>query len=197
MLNTGSTPLPYEPYGYKIPISSANTTTPIYLGEGESTRRIKKIVLDSTENWKEGTSNYYIFISVSGKGNGIPNSTALSTHTESGVVVNNNGTALFFKKSVFVHSSLADFKTYLAQQYAAGTPVTVWYVLAEPETGIVNEPLMKIGDYADSTSGITIPTITGKDTFDVETTLKPSEVSLSYTGWHDATVKEWDGSDWQ
>ena len=90
-----------------------------------------------------------------------------------------------------------DFQTYLAQQYAAGTPVTIGYVLATEETGIVNEPLRKIGDYADTVSGITIPTITGKDTLDVQTTLKPSEVSLSYTGWHDATVKEWDGSEWQ
>lgn len=178
----------YEPYGYKIPISSANTTTPVYLGEVESTRRIKKIVLDSTENWNEGTSNYYIFINVSGKGNGIPNSTALSTHTESGVVVNSNGTALFFKKSVFVHSSLADFKTYLAQQYAAGTPVTVWYVLEEPTPGIVNEPLMKIGNYADEVSNISIPTITGKNIVDVETVLKPSDVSFNYAGWHTAVV---------
>ena len=61
----------------------------------------------------------------------------------------------------------------------------------------LNEPIRKIGDYADTVSGITIPTITGKDTFDVETTLKPSEVELTYTGWHDANVKESDGSDWQ
>lgn len=188
MLNTGSIALYYEPYGYKIPISSTNTTTPVYLGEVETTRKIKKLVLDSTENWNEGTSNYYIFIDVSGKGNGIPNSTALSTHTESGVVVNSNGTALFFKKSVFVHSSLADFKSYLAAQYAAGTPVTVWYVLATPETGIINEPLMKIGDYADEVSNISIPTITGKNIVDVETVLKPSEVSFNYAGWHTAVV---------
>lgn len=45
MLNEGSTALPYEPYGYKIPISSANTTTPVYLGEVETTRKIKKLVL--------------------------------------------------------------------------------------------------------------------------------------------------------
>lgn len=56
---------------------------------------------------------------------------------------------------------------------------------------------MKIGNYADTVSGITIPTITGKDSFDVLTTLKPSEVELTYTGWHDAGVKEWDGSEWQ
>ena len=182
---------------YKIPILSAGQTNNIYLGEVQTTRRVKKLVLDGTESLHEGVSNYYIFINVSGREEGIPNSTALSTHTESGVLVNNNGTALFFKKSVFVHSSLTDFKTYLQQQYENGTPVTVWYVLSSATTGIVNEPLRKIGDYADTVSGISIPTTTGKDTFDVETTLKPSEVSLSYTGWHDATVKEWDGSDWQ
>ena len=96
-----------------------------------------------------------------------------------------------------IATTLEAFKTYLQQQYAAGTPVTIWYVLATETTGMVNEPIRKIGDYADTVSGITIPTITGKDTFDVLTTLKPSEVSLSYTGWHDASVKEWDGSEWQ
>ena len=37
MLNTGSTPLPYEPYGYKVPVTVSNgsdtLTTPIYLPE--------------------------------------------------------------------------------------------------------------------------------------------------------------------
>lgn len=31
MLNTGSTAQSYEPYGYKIPISSGNATTPVYI----------------------------------------------------------------------------------------------------------------------------------------------------------------------
>ena len=34
---------------YKIPISSASTTTPVYLGEVESTRKIKKLVLTGEE----------------------------------------------------------------------------------------------------------------------------------------------------
>jgi hypothetical protein len=89
-----------------------------------------------------------------------------------------------------------DFKAWIAQQYTNGTPVTVWYVLATATTGTVNEPLMKIGNYADTVSSITVPMITGRDTFDVDTTLKPSEASLNYTGWHDATVQEWDGSQW-
>ena len=33
MGNTGSTALPYEPYGYKLPILSNSTVTSIYLGE--------------------------------------------------------------------------------------------------------------------------------------------------------------------
>lgn len=46
MLVEGSKAKDYEPYGqYKIPILSNSTTTPIYLGEVQSTRRIKKLVL--------------------------------------------------------------------------------------------------------------------------------------------------------
>ena len=208
MFTKTSTALPYEPYGYKLTISSASTTTPIYLGEVETTRRVKKLVLTGEENWTTysgfSAQNCYQFNTNITNHN--VNSEAISTHfvytSDLRTLIDNDGTFMFdSNKYIRVHISscttLDDFKSYLATQYANGTPVTVWYVLAEPETGIVNEPLMKIGDYADSTSGITIPTITGKDTFDVETTLKPSEVSLSYTGWHDATVKEWDGSDWQ
>lgn len=81
--------------------------------------------------------------------------------------------------------ALADFKAYLAAQYAAGTPVTVWYVLATPETAVVNEPLMKIGEYADSMSrtqtGIDIPTVVGQNTLDVLTTVKPSSMRIEYT----------------
>lgn len=36
--------------------------------------------------------------------------------------------------------SLDDFVSYLATQYAAGTPVMVWYVLAEPETSTISVP---------------------------------------------------------
>lgn len=81
-------------------------------------------------------------------------------------------------------STLADFKAYLAAQYAAGTPVTVWYVLATPTTGIVNEPIRKIGDYADTVSyeqaGVQIPTNRGNTVIDVETTLKPSQMYIKY-----------------
>jgi hypothetical protein len=83
------------------------------------------------------------------------------------------------------YTSAADFKAYLAAQYAAGTPVTVWYVLAEPETGIVNEPLAKIGDYVDeltfTDSQIQIPTAEGTNTLSVDTTIPPSNIEINYT----------------
>ena len=132
------------------------------LATGVVTRKVKKVVLAGTESWNEGTSNYYIFINVSGRGKGIHNSTALSTHTESGVVVNNNGTALFFKKSVFVHSSLADFKSYLAAQYAAGTPVTVWYVLETPTTETVTVPTGMTGEIEGYLTPVSTPTPTNR-----------------------------------
>lgn len=48
------------------------------------------------------------------------------------------------------YTTITDFKSYLAQQLTNGTPVTIWYPLATEEIGILNEPLRKIGDYADT-----------------------------------------------
>ena len=46
---------------------------------------------------------------------------------------------------------------------------------------------------------ITMPTFTladGANTVSVDTTVQPSEMAMTYRGWHDASVKEWDGSQW-
>lgn len=207
MLNSGSTLLPYEPYGYKIPISSASTTTPVYLGEVQTTRKIRKYEFTGQEDWSISNNERVLYTALAdhltsnelicycSHYKSIANISAMSTLSNGECAFNNTLHWFYIKDDNY--SDATAFKTYLTQQYAAGTPVTVWYVIAEPETAVVNEPLMKIGDYADTVSGITIPTITSKDTFDVDTTLKPSEVELTYTGWHDATVEEWDGSDWQ
>ena len=91
------------------------------------------------------------------------------------------------RPALFIHdnnySSTSALKTYLQQQYANGTPVTVWYVLATPTTGIVNEPIRKIGTYSDSVSGTNLSvTAQSPTTIDVLTSLKPSEMNLTYTG---------------
>ena len=191
--------------GIKIPISSANTTTPVYLGEVQSTRRIKKLVLTGTENWVANLNDDKRFYYMTVVDSQVINANLFCTHfVQAAISSTTTNIGIQFAGEVQLRirpentatSTVDSFKAWLVQQYANGTPVCVWYVLATETTGIVNEPLQKIGDYADEVSGITIPTVTGKDTLDVETTLKPSEVSFSYTGWHDASVKEWDGSQW-
>jgi hypothetical protein len=167
---------------YKIPISSANTTTPIYLGEVQSTRRIRKYEFTGQENILQGSENYYASLPAPG----VPHSNMYCTHNVYGACsVNNNGGYIWLKISSWSdYATAEDLKAFFRQEYAAGTPVTVWYVLANEETAVVNEPLMKIGEYADTVSmeqtGIEIPTINGSNTFDVNTTVKPSNVYIEY-----------------
>lgn len=183
MINEGSTALPYEPYGYKILISSANTTTPVYLGEVETTRRIKKQevkierVITLGNGNKGGVTKRF-------SGEGAKPGFGLCDRALYGASSVIGGFYINQLNAVFIGSStdtLDDFKT----KYNGAS---LWYVLETEETGIVNEPLMKIGDYADEVSNISIPTITGKNIVDVETVLKPSEVSFNYAGWHNAVV---------
>jgi hypothetical protein len=193
MLTTGSTVMPYEPYGYKLPLTVNVTEYPIYLGEAQTTRKIKKLVLTGEEAWTTASDIYYalsitpymldrnyllsthFFVgNYSGalaigqlRGGGTPSSTILFNY-DNGVI------------------GVESFKSYLAAQYANGTPVTVWYVLAAPETAVVNEPLMKIGDYADTITmaqaGVTIPTTSGTNVLDMSSHVKPSEVYIKGKG---------------
>lgn len=195
MLNSGSTALPYEPYGYKLPLTLGSTTTNIYLGEVQSTRRIKKLVLDGTEDWVNvgvpigNTTLYQLSVADLINVGNVAALDVVCTHFECGNYygASTEGVQHSFFRLIFrsAETTLENWKTFLAQQYANGTPVTVWYVLAEPTTGIVNEPLRKIGDYADSVSGTGLVTSGTAQEFDVGTALKPSEVDLTYHGWHE------------
>lgn len=192
MLNTGSTALDYEPYGFKIPITCAGQTTPIYLGQTQTVRRIKKLVFDGVLGWSKSSSatNTYM-ISYSAIGIDAPSnrSQGYCSHAAITSFLSNiiDGQFIFGTERIYFRndntSTKDSFNAWLASQYAAGTPVTVWYVLATPETGIVNEPLAKIGDYADELSstdaGVTIPTAKGQNTLSIGTTLQPSEVSIT------------------
>jgi len=200
--NDGVLPETFEKFGYKIPISSANTTTPVYLGEVETTRKIKKLVLDGTENFNTDTYlRFSIFISDIKTSSASRTERSYCSHYEClyhAEPYNNDWNNVYYQSggSLYFHdrrfTTVADFKSYLAAQYAAGTPVTVWYVLANETTGIVNEPIMKIGDYADTLSmeqaGVSIPTANGSTTLDVETTVKPSEIYIKYRGEAVATL---------
>lgn len=200
MLNSGSTALPYEPFGYKIPITCAGQTVPVYLGQTPTTRRIKKLVLTGEETTWRLTGSGRIAVRI-GTLVSIPdNASCFSTHFvgtsatsfanigdgECSAQLSGSGGYREIGFYSTTYSTLEAFKQFVSDQYAAGTPVTVWYVLATPETAIVNEPLCKIGDYADELSStdaaVTIPTAKGSNVLTVETDLQPSEMTITYKG---------------
>jgi hypothetical protein len=179
---------------YKIPILSAGQTNNIYLGEVESTRQIKKKVFDGTEAIDLYEGKFFtkildgmsiIIAPYSSHYTGVSGSIAdmpLNSVRQAAVKLWGQTPipALIFYNE---YTSIADFKSYLQQQYTNGTPVCVWYVLAEPTTATVNEPLMKIGSYSDSLT-TSIPVTAGSNTLDVQTTVAPSEVTAGFSGWH-------------
>lgn len=192
MVSEGTSEPSYEPYGYKIPITCAGQTVPVYLGQTQTVRRIKKVVLTGKErDWVNAAAitdtNAYQNVTVIA---GYKREAFYCSHmvaTTSGESTTTHGyigqrLTLCMDKTLGL-DTVDKFKAYLAAQYANGTPVTVWYVLAEPETAIVNEPLAKIGDYADELNGedagVTIPTVKGSNTLTVETDLQPSEMTIT------------------
>ena len=199
MLNSGSTALPYEPYGIKIPISSANTTTPVYLGEVQTTRRIKKVVLTGDENWSGyslSASGVGAILNISdmlnnGRNNGYCTHFAAqfspNASTIDGITFGASNTTLYITFSTATATALnltdaASIITWFSQQYTAGTPVTIWYILATPETAVVNESIRKINNYTDTVT-TSIPVTINSDSVDINTTLKPSAVEAPSLSW--------------
>jgi hypothetical protein len=182
MLNLGSTALPYEPYGWAEKITCAGQTVPVYLGEVPTVRKIKKLVFDGSEPWALSGSIVYIYSTDIER-----LSPLICTHfpnVQNSGMWNGNNWIFQVDISNLGMTGRDAWIAYLQQQHAAGTPVTVWYVLATPTTGIVNEPLAKIGDYADELSStdaaVTIPTAKGDNTLTVDTTVQPSEMTIRY-----------------
>lgn len=183
----------YEPFGWAEKITCAGQTVPVYLGQVSTVRRVKKLVLTGEEtiaaSSRLGGSIYLYNSQFPGISGGKPvlcshlKYTSVNAYQYGSITTTNTDIDLWLF-SDFVTASEA--KQYLREQYAAGNPVTVWYVLATPTTGIVNEPLAKIGDYADelhsSDTTVSIPTIKGSNTLTVETELQPSEMTITFKG---------------
>lgn len=211
MLNAGSTAFPYEPYGWAEKITCAGQTVPVYLGQTQTVRRIKKLVLTGEENYTlqsinaYGIANFYFYLRTNIQTvictHFKKQTTIISQTTDEGYLISapsqsGQNATFYIRIDSATASTEADFKSYLAAQYAAGTPVTVWYVLAEPETVIVNEPLCKIGDYADellSTSEGT-PQLTlsteEPNLISFETDLQPSKFNIKYYEEGYAKIKD-------
>ncbi|MCQ2581016.1 MAG: hypothetical protein MJ164_02495 [Alphaproteobacteria bacterium] len=149
----GSTPTSYVPYGYQIPVvgtstNGSRTTTSVYLNDplrkvgdyadvldyknGQIIRNVGVSVLDGTESWTKSSSLYQTGLT------NYKQSTKVGLVTHFKVVSGTTGDGAYFGiRFTVVDSSqkwatLEDFEAFLAQQYAAGTPVTVYYPLATP-----------------------------------------------------------------
>ena len=127
---------------------------------------MKELVLTGEENWHSQYGGFTVSVTKqSGK------STVLSTHyiattstsIDKSVYGNSTNVILIYDSD---YTTLADFKAYLAAQYAAGTPVKVYYVMQTPETKTV-EP-------------VEIPTINGTTVIDVDTAVKPESMTIKY-----------------
>jgi len=210
MLVEGSTaPTSYIPYGYKLPLTSAGQNVDIYLGESRTTRWIKKLVLTGEENWSaynSGASTFFYASVTSSRSSELQY--IISSHFVGATISTNNTnvgtqilqTQLRIRPESVASTTTADFKSYLAQQYANGTPVTVWYILATEETGTLNEPLRKIGNYADtidSTQTTTqLPTAAGSTTISwAGSGLAPSEFD-SIQEWVDIPTYTYTNGAW-
>lgn len=200
---------------YIIPVISGGVTTNVDLSVVQATRYVAKKVLTGAENYTKndaGNPNNYLYYASRGSilpGNmneicvcnqlqyrsGAPiNNIGITTKNESNVIYINFGSDIMNAQTS--GNTVAGLKEYLAAQYALGTPVTIWYILSSPTTTPLNEPIRKIGDYADSVSVSAIPTTVGSQTFDIDTILKPSEVDLTYNGWHLYNDKKYTSGAW-
>jgi hypothetical protein len=181
----------YIPYGYKLPITSAGQTQNVYLGSVQSTRKIKKLVLTGNEDWKlsginsHGIANFWFRISDRLHGaEGI----GYCSHFEKGTQTAPNATsdgfyvgntdALYIRVEETTADTVEKFVDYIA-----GKGIAVWYVLATAQTGIVNEPLMRIDSYADTLdstqAGVVLPTVRGSNTLSVDTAVAPSSMTIT------------------
>lgn len=170
--------------------------------DGTVTRRIKKLVLTGEENIADdgGNAPYSVgLLPDAGKYDGANAITWACSHYKA-VATSGSGTSYDYYISVATVQTIAGtmtririrdvdcadlnaFKAFLAQQYAAGTPVTIYYVLATPTTESITAP--------------TIQTISGSNIISFGTTVQPSGMSATFRGWHPVQgAKQYDGSEW-
>lgn len=178
------------PAAYKIPLSCAGQTSPIYLPEplrrigdyadtvasdGTVTRRVKKLVLTGQESWNKNSANrMYTSLGENSVIGTVPICTNFvgtnaETYADIGdgqITTSHTGGGV--NRLACYFSSITDtqvFKNWLSDLYVAGTPVTVWYVLSSPQTESFTAP--------------TISTVKGENVLTVGTALPPSQISIT------------------
>ena len=157
-LEQGSTATDYEPY-YNG--GSATAEMLLKIGnyqdiqsvlDGKVTRNVEIKVLDGTENWgsKDTYGRTQLPISNIAQGGSPRTIPALCTHYQNlhngePIAAVSSGQFYIATGGLYFHipqATTADFETWLASQYANGTPVIVMYPLKEPTTETVTgQPL--------------------------------------------------------
>lgn len=171
--------------GYRIPITNAGQTTTVYLSEVPTVRRIRKMRLLNPSITVQTETGYRLVFSISehpalqyASGGGFCNIAEWQGDYDK----------IGFVASVtyaYITQNIAEWATVEgATAWLEENEVYIWYVLAEPEIRIVNEPLAKIKDYADELNDTVatlpeIPTTIGQNTLTVDTTLAPSKLDVS------------------
>ena len=182
---------------YAVSISCGGTTYPVYLQEpirkigdsadiasavgtsGPATRKIRKKVFDGTEAFDKDPSRNVFYLLNFGD-DAVRTAGVITSVCSHYLAIGNVSGAVNMPDNCFAFRSSSKrlyirddtittdadaFKFYLAEQYANDTPVTIWYVLAEPQTETFDAP--------------TITPQKGSNTLTVNTTLPPSEVSIT------------------
>ena len=116
--------------------------------DGVVTRKIGIMVLDGTENWQ--THNTWFWASVFDPLGTDTSARLICTHFKNQGPTNDlsihrdTADSTYLQISYSAMSTVADFKTWLAGQYAAGTPVIVVYMKSTPTTEQVTGQTMQV-----------------------------------------------------
>ena len=190
-IEIGDTATPYEPYHEPI-TTPIYLDKPLYkigdyadtlcYAEQKAERYIKELILTGEENiTSHSVINDIVGVRIPTPATVAAASPAICTHainvtwanfyasrTYAKVATNVSGgnSIVYMSAPDSEHNTLSGIKDYLAAQYAAGTPVKVYYVLATPETKTV-EP-------------VKIPTLNGTTVIDVDTAVKPTDMHVKY-----------------
>lgn len=166
-LEEGTTATPYEEHqeqSYTIPTqqpmrSIGDTRDKFILkenGKWYERHYVQRLILNGTEGWNfDNNNNRFYFGKAGNKGSGY----IMSSHYLTGDTTKQNNTCEIWTGAILFrderYTNVNDWKSYLAEQYANGTPVYVDYVLATPtdiectsqQTEILNQMYIKAKSY--------------------------------------------------
>lgn len=146
--------------------------------EQSVTRKIKKIVFDGTEDWSAQIKSYkstYFYLKI----DGVIDYIECTHYLQNNISVNNENIGCNIQHKTDINQDVViirppnvetydidSWESYLAEQYAAGTPVTVWYVLVEETEELAALPK--------------IPTFKGTTIITTGTEVQPQNIEITY-----------------